>query len=411
MIRVLVADSNLTSREQLRAYLASDVDMEIVSLVGDGQEALQLAHQYRPDIAILADDLNVQDGFQTAELLAGAGYLPTQSIILSKAGGEDQLRKAMRAGAREYLAGPVSRGALVKAVHDVYDDEQRRHSAQFTEAADPKKATQVIALTGAKGGIGKTTLATNLAVALLQVTGEPTVLVDLYVQYGDVGMLMNLAPGRTLVDISALPPSEVDAQFVEECMVQHQCGLKVLFGSKAPVALDAINVPCLENVIGHLKRGYRYVVVDVPPILHTTTLYMLAHASAVLVLANLYDLTTINDTRQLLTTIQGHYVAREKISVILNRVSRQNRLPLWDIEQTLGHSVAVQIPNDGVIVPASINQGIPFVLSAPNTQVAQSVIHFARSLAGIGNIEKTMVISADKLSGRRRGFFFGGSNG
>jgi pilus assembly protein CpaE len=408
MIRVLVADSNPPNREQLRAHLASDSEIEIVSLARDGHEALQMAHQYRPDVAVLAADLNVQDGFQTAEFLAGVGYIPTQSIILADGSGEDLLRKAMRAGAREYLARPVARAALIKAVHEVYEEEQRRHTPAFAQAADPKKTTRLIAISGAKGGIGKTTLATNLAVALVQETGEPTVLIDLYVQFGDIGMLLNIAPKRTLADLAALDPSEVDAQLVDDCMAQHESGLRVLFSSKTPVALDAITVPCIENVIGQLKQNYRYVIVDVPPILHTTTLYVLAHATSCLLVANLYDLTTINDTRQLLTTIQGKYVAREKISIILNRVSRQNRLPLSEIEQTLGHSIAAQIPNDGVVVPSSINQGMPFVISQPNTAVAQSVRQLARSLAGIGNMEKTMMMSVDELAGRRRGFFFGG---
>ncbi|MGO8671591.1 MAG: CpaE family protein [Capsulimonadaceae bacterium] len=408
MIRVLVADSNPPNREQLRAFLATDSEIEIVSLARDGQEALQMAHQYRPDIAILAADLSVQDGFQTAEYLAGVGYLPTQTIILSDSGAEDHLRRAMRAGAREHITRPVVRTALLKAVHDVYDEEQRRHSPAFVQAADPKKTTRLIAVSGAKGGIGKTTLVTNLAVAMAQETGEPTVLIDLYVQFGDVGMLLNTAPRRTLAELASLDPSEVDFQLVQDCMVQHESGLNVLFSSKTPVALDAITVACIENVIGQLKLHYRYVLIDVPPILHTTTLYVLAHASTVLLVANLYDLTTINDTRQLLSTIQGKYVAREKISVVLNRVSRQNRLPLSEIEQTLGHPISAQIPNDGVVVPTSINQGVPFVVSQPNTAVAQSIRQLARTLAGIGNIEKTMMLSADDLARPKRGFFFGG---
>jgi pilus assembly protein CpaE len=409
MIRVLIADSNPPSREILRAHLASDAEMEIVGLARDGQEALQLAHQYRPDVALLAADLSVQDGFQTAEYLAGVGYLPTQCIILSETNTIDQLRRAMRSGAKEHLSLPVSRTDLIKTVREVYQEEQRRHTPSFAQAADPKKTTKVISITGAKGGIGKTTLATNLAISIAQETREPTILIDLYVQFGDVGMLLNMAPQRTIAELATLDPSEVDEQLVADCIAQHDSGLHVLFSSKTPVALDSITVPCIENVIGHLKQHYRYIIIDVPPILHTTTLYVLAHATTALIVANLFDLTTVNDTRQLLQTIQGKYVAREKISLVLNRVSKQNRLSVSDIESTLGYPVSAQIPNDGMVVPAAVNQGMPFIVSQPNTAVSQSIRQFARSLAGIVNMEKTMMMSADELAGgRKRGFFFGG---
>src|SRR5690348_13548818 len=85
------------------------------------------------------------------------------------------------------------------------------------------------------------------------------------------------------------------------------------------------------------------------------------------------QLSTVSDTRQLLDTIEGKYLAREKIKIVLNRVSRQNRLHVPDVERTLGHPVAAQIPNDGRTVPASINKGVPFILSHPGSPVGQCV--------------------------------------
>lgn len=407
MIRVLIADSNPPSREQLRSSLATDSEIEIVALARDGQEALQLAHQFQPDIALLAHDLSVQDGFQTAEFLAGVGYLRTQSIILSDTSSEDSFRRALRAGAREHLTRPVDRARLIGAVKEIYNEEQKRHSPAFAQAADPQRTAKIFAVTGAKGGIGKTTFCVNLAVALAQETGEPTCLLDLYVQYGDVGMLLNIPPKRTMAELASLDPSEVDEQLVADCLAQHETGLFVLFSSKVPVALDAINVPCIENVLGHLKKRFRYIIIDVPPILHTTTLYVMAHASHALIVANLYDLTTINDTRQLLATIQGRYVAREKIHVVLNRVTRQNRLPLAEIEQTLGHPIRAQVPNDGQIVPDAVNRGVPFVTTSPNSPVALAIRQYARSLAGLSNMEKTMMLNVDELAGKTKGLFFG----
>lgn len=403
MIRILIADSQPSTREQVRAHVSSDPDMEIVGLARDGQEALQMAHELRPDVALLAADLAVQDGFQTAEFLAAATDLPTESILLSDLDTADQLRRAMRAGAREHLTRPVARLVLLKAVHDIADEQRRRRSAAFTDAADPKRVTRLLAVGGAKGGIGKTTLAVNLAVAIAQETREPTVLVDLYTQFGDVAMLLNLSPRRTLSELTTLAPGELDAQILEDCMEHHSSGLRVLFSARTPVALDTLSAAFLETALGLLKQRFRYVVVDVPPILHASTLHILSHATTVVLIANLYDLTTINDTRLLYDTLDGKYVAQEKIRVVLNRVSRQNRIVLADIEQALGHPIAAQIPNDGKIVPASVNQGVPFVLSKPDSAVGQSVRQLARTLVGLPSASAD---AAPQAAAWRVPFFF-----
>ena len=380
MIRVLIAESDASTREDLRARLAAEPDVAVVGLARDGQEAVQMAHALRPDIALLAKALAVCDGGQTAQYLAAAG-LPTDCILLSDGGGPEDLRAALRAGARELLAWPDQAARLGSVVRSVHQEQERRLSAAFAEAADPQRMTRFFAVSGAKGGVGKTTLATNLALALLLETGEPTVLLDLYTQFGDVAMLLNLAPRHSLAELAARPLSEVDAALLDASAERHQSGLRVLMGAPAPVALDAIPTPFLDRVFGLLKRSARFVVLDVPPILHPTTLHALSHASLALLVANLYDLTTVKDTRLLLEAIEGRYVPREKIRIVLNRVSRQNKLCVPDIEQALGHPLAAQVPNDGRIVPHSINQGVPFVLSHPHSAISQSLRRLACQIA------------------------------
>lgn len=407
MIRVLIADSNPPTREQMRSFIASDPDMEIIGLARDGHEALQLAHHHRPDVAILAADLSIHDGFQTSEYLEGVGYLPTQIIILSDEDTPEQIRRAMRAGAREHLPRPITRQVLIDSIKNIYADEQRRHTPTFSQAADPKNTSRLITVSGAKGGIGKTTVATNLAIAVAMETGEPTVLIDLYTQFGDVGMMLNIHPRKTLAEIATLDPDEVDVQMLEDSMDRHESGIRVLIGANAPVGIDAINIPCLENVLGVLKINYRFIVIDVPIFLHATTLYALSHATMAVVVANLFDISTINDTRHLLNTIQGKYIAKEKIKLVLNRVSRQNRLQVSDIEQTLGYTVEAQIPNDGTLVPFAVNQGVPFVLSQPASAVSQSIRQLARTVAGVSGGEAMGSTAAFGGQAKRAGIFGG----
>ena len=236
-------------------------------------------------------------------------------------------------------------------------------------------------MSGAKGGIGKTTLAVNLGAALACETGEPTVLLDLYTQFGDAALLLNLTPRRTLADLVRLDPADLDERLLEDHLERHESGLRLLAGASAPLPLDALTPAALERILSLLKNSYRYVVLDVPPVLHATTLHALAHAHAVLLIANLFDLTTLADSKLWLQAMTGTHVAREAVQIVLNRVAPHNRLQLPDIERTLGCAAACLIPNDGKLVPHSVNAGIPFVLSHPSSRAAQSVYALARRLA------------------------------
>ncbi len=380
MIRVLIADSRPVRREQLRAALAADAEMEIVGQARDGQEAVQRAYALQPDLVLLAADLSVWDGFATVEMLAASG-LALQSVLLSEGGHPDDLRRAMRAGAREHLPWPCPDADLRETLRAVHEDTLRRRSPDFAAAADPRAGARVLAVSGAKGGIGKTTLAVNLAAALAVETGEPTVLLDLYTQFGDAALLLNLSPRRTLADLVRLDPAELDERLLEDHLERHETGLHLLAGAGAPLPLDALTPACLDHILSLLKNSHRYLVLDVPPVLHATTLHALTHAHAVLLVANLFDLTTLADSRLWLEAMAGQHVAREAVQVILNRAAPRNRLQIPDIERALGCAAACLIPNDGKLVPASVNAGVPFVLSHPTSRVAQSVYGLARRLA------------------------------
>jgi pilus assembly protein CpaE len=380
MIRVLIADSRPARREQVRAMLAVQPDMEVAGQARDGQEAVQRAHALGPDLVLLAADLAVRDGFDTAELLAASG-LPGRSVILSEGAGDDDLRRAMRVGARELLCWPLGGDALADALREVHADGLRRGTAGFAAEADPHAGAQVLAVSGAKGGIGKTTLAVNLAAALATATGEPTVLLDLYTQFGDAATLLNVSPRRTLADLARLAPEDLDARLLEDHLERHPSGLRLLAGASAPVPLDALTPDGLDRILHLLKPAHRYIVLDVPPVLHATTLHALSHASAVLLVANLFDLTTLADSRLWLDAVAGRHVAREAVHLVLNRATARNRISANDIERTLGYAARVLVPNDGRLVPASVNTGVPFVLSHPGSRVAKSVLELAGGFA------------------------------
>ena len=380
MIRILIADSSAVRREQIRTVISGAEGMEVIGQARDSQDTLQMAHRLHPDLVVLAADLAICDGFATAEMLTASG-LPLESILIAEESLSGEVRRAMRAGVREYISWPCSEEELCAALRVVYEDSLRRRSPAFAAAADPCAGARVFAVCGAKGGIGKTTVAVNLAAALATETGEPTVLLDLYTQFGDAALLLNLTPRRTLADWVRLAPTDRDERMLEDHLESHESGLRVFAGAAAPQPLDALTPACLDRLLSLLKSSQRYIVLDVPPVLHAPTLHALSHAQTVLLIANLFDLTTLADSRLWLEAMIGNYVAREAVQIVLNRVSSRNRLQIPDIERTLGQPAACLIPNDGKLVPSSVNAGVPFVRSHPGSRVAQSVFALSKRLA------------------------------
>lgn len=372
-IRVLMAEHNQERREQMRAALANEGTVEIAGTARDGAEALRLAHALRPDIVLLAEDLPPVDGFAAAEALAASG-LPLETILVCAESSDLDLRRAMRAGAREVVCRTAGPAELRAAVQSVHAEQQRRRSAS---PAEHPALGKVVAVSGAKGGIGKTTLAVNLAAALAAETGERAVLLDLYTQFGDAALLLNIFPRRTLADLVQVDLADLDAALIEDHLERHPCGLKLLAGASAPLPLDALAPDFLGHLLQTLRCDYAYVILDVPPVLTETTRRALAEADRVLLVANLFDLTTLADTRLWLEAVQT-----ETVQVVLNRVSPSNKLQLPDIARTLGRTVDFCLPNDGRLVPASVNSGVPFTLSHPASKAACSVYTLARSLHG-----------------------------
>lgn len=378
MIQVLIAEADWKRREALCVKLAVDADIEVAGAARSGPELIRQAHMLRPDIILLPISFPPDGGCAAAEALTASG-LPLEIVLIAAAEAnisEPDLRAAMRAGARDMVSPASAPADLCAAVRAAHAAGLRR---RMTPASNPPAGRRVIAVSSAKGGVGKTTLAVNLAAALAVETGEPTVLLDLYTQFGDAALLLNLFPRRSLADLVSVSPADLDLREMEDHLERHSCGLRVLAGASAPLPLSALSPTVLDQML-FLLRSECHVVMDVPPVLHDTTRQALSQADCVLLVANLFDLTTLADTRHWLDALSGRDIAPDAVQIVLNRVCTANRLPLPDITRTLGRSAHCLVPNDGKLVPASVNAGVPFVLSHPKSKVAASVFGLARSL-------------------------------
>src|SRR5262249_26770124 len=209
-IRVLIVDDIPETRDHLTKLLGFESDAEVVGSAASGTESLSMATELTPDVVLMDINMPDMDGIAATERLSAE--VPTAAVVMMSVQGEaDYLRRSMLAGAREFLVKPFSSDELTASIRQVYTREREKLSKIVVQpvaggdaaAAAPSRGRsnredgepgRVVAVFGPKGGVGRTTLATNLAVAAATELGQGTCLVDGSFQFGDVGVLLNLNP-------------------------------------------------------------------------------------------------------------------------------------------------------------------------------------------------------------------------
>lgn len=231
-----------------------------------------------------------------------------------------------------------------------------------------------------KGGSGKSVIATNLAVVLAEQSDGPVCLVDADLQFGDVAVMMKLAPVHTVVDaVSNI--DHLDTQLLESLLATHEpSGLRILPAPLEPAFADQISANDMITMITILRRFCSHVVIDTPAYLNDVVLGLVEESDDVLLVAGM-DIPNIKNVKIGLQTLRLLNTPMEKLRLVLNRANSKVKLDIGGVERTLQVSAEALIPSD-VIVPQSVNKGVPFVLSHPKSGVAKAIRSLAESLVG-----------------------------
>lgn len=283
---------------------------------------------------------------------------PGLNIVLVSDLGPDISLPAMRAGVRDVLhpAAPVAdiKSTLDRAVQAADRSRPLRQAA----AATMPFTGRVISVVSPKGGVGKTTVATNLAVGLAEFDPSSTVLVDLDLQFGDVASALDLKPEQTLPD-AVRSTAGPDTMLLKTYLTQHSTGMYVLCGSDSPADADRITAQQVGHLLQLLASEFRYVIVDTAPGLSEHTLSAMDQSSD-LVLVTSLDVPGIRGLRKELMMLSALNMVPDARHVVLNFADRNSELSITDVEATLGAAVDFRIPRSKAIV-ASTNQGVPLL--------------------------------------------------
>src|SRR5688500_12001688 len=291
-IRLLIVDDIPASRAHLTKLLGFESDSDVVGSAASGAEAITLATSLTPDVVLMDINMPDMDGIAATEALGRA--VPTASVVMMSVQGEaDYLRRSMLAGAREFLVKPFSSDELTASIRQVWSREKDKQSRYALAAPGPEvrsngsdEPAMVTAVFSPKGGVGRTTIAVNLAVAAAQ-TGKRVALVDASFQFGDVGVLLNLNPrNKSIADLAA-ELSGAELESLDTFMITHSSGVRVLLAPPSPEQAELINAAAVKKVLQKLRDEYDMIVVDCPSSFNEPTLAVLDEADLILTLLTL----------------------------------------------------------------------------------------------------------------------------
>lgn len=406
-IKILLVDDIADVRENVRKLLGFEQDFKVVGSTGTGREGIKLAKELKPDIIIMDINMPDIDGITATQEIKNT-LQATGVIMMSVNSDRDYMRRAMTAGASDFLTKPANMDDLYATIRHVYKvmEPQRRlqktiESGQLPTAVTQEKkgssegqrAGNVIVCYSPKGGVGTTTIATNVASSLMNANTK-VLLVDADVQFGDVGVFLNVKATSTLLDLVG-EIEDLDYELFENIVVTHPSGLKVLLGPQRPEDAENIfGVPrAAQEIIENVRYHYDYVIVDTACRLDEVTISLCDIATMIL-LVTTPTLPSIRETRYVLDLFDQIYAdTPNKIKLVLSQYYDEKRgaklsIPQEQIVKHLKREVFQMIPSEEKPLLQAIIRGIPIVATekdkdrTPATELIQLAGKIRTELGG-----------------------------
>jgi len=263
--------------------------------------------------------------------------------------------------------------AVEQFAHDVLTRRTPSASAPRSEKG------RIITVMSAKGGSGKTVLATNVALLLQRIPDKKVVLVDADLQFGDVCLVLQLEPRFTMVN-AAHELYHLDAELLDSLLTEHPSGLKVLAAPLEPAFADDITTAGLMQMLDILKENYDYIVVDTASMLDELILSLIEKSDDILMLVDM-DLPSVKNAKLALETLRLLKFSTNNVKLVMNRSNSRAKLDTKEIEAALRMPISASVPSDGAVA-ASVNEGRPVVESDPKSKVAKGFESVAELIAG-----------------------------
>ena len=365
-VRLLVAEDVPQVSQHVRNLLNVQSQVQLLEVLSDGSKVLEAAQQLRPDVVMV--DLLLQGkikGPQLIEKIRDSG-LDIPVVVLTVP--QHPLARDPTRGIDAVLTLPFSGFELVNTLNHVLLDRQARVSG----------ACRVISVFSPKGGVGKTTIAFNLAVSLSQL-GIATALIDGSLQYGDLRALLKVP--SDVPSILDLPTDRVQESDLRDVMWRDPAGIDILLAPPRIEMAEMVTARDLEKTISLLRRLYEAIIIDTPATLTETTLALLDGSDVVLSIVT-YDSTTIHNTIAVAEVFASIGYPPEKVHFLVNRADSSGGIGKDELMRALGRRIDFEVVSDGRLVVGANNEGMPFVVSSPDAAISRDVRRVAQTIMG-----------------------------
>jgi len=378
-----VAASNDEFQARLREAAAEELGRSVLSWPGPvdyGQLEAAVADMAKgdPEVVLVGPGLDLESAAAVAEQFDRS--FPHVSVVLVATPSTTTLERAIQAGARGVLD-PAAPAEEIRQTVDRALEASRRRSSTGGAAAGPRPRNRVMPVLAAKGGVGKTTVAVNLAVALGERFPGEVVLVDLDLQFGDVATALGVDPTHTIADTLTLGKSLDSTTLKAFLTPKKSANLYALCAPDHPGQADELNPEHIRRVLSLLARDFTYVVVDTAAGIDEIALETLDAATDLIVLTSM-DVPSVRATAKELDALMLLGTDRLPWHVVLNRATSKVGLSVDDIEATLGHAIDVRIPSSRS-VPTALNHGAPIYETDSRSPVSRALGNLADRTADV----------------------------
>ena len=391
-IRVLIVDDITETRENVKKLLFFENDIEVVGTAANGREGVELAGNLQPDVVLMDINMPEMDGIAASEAIS-AQSPNVQVVMMSVQGEADYLRRSMLAGAREFLIKPFSGEELVTSIHRVHQFAATRRipappppAAPVAAPPPPPRGCKIICVLGSKGGCGATTVAVNLAIALRDESKARIALLDGNLEFGDIGVLLNLPANRTIADLAS-GQALIDEEVLDGTMASHSSAVKVLLAPARPELAELVKPEHLDRIMELLDKSYDFIIVDLWKSFQETTVFFLDRADLIL-LVSTADIPAIKNAKLFFELAEQLGYPVDKTLFILNKDDGKGGISVKDIEASIKHPISLQLPKDERSTTLAMNRGTPFVAVQRNLALSQVICNLARLIVRRAAVEK-----------------------